>query len=185
MTKTRKKTETSAKPTPKTTSMTTPKKTAQPNPKKSAKPAPKTTAKLYPKPYSYPNRKTKAERDPFARPAHAVKVPIQLANDDNVKQFGHLFDDWDTEPCELTPWPQPGYRPVEDGVGGGHTSGTFTLDWKNGAHYATNSGVKDGSYCFAFSTLAGAVNGKSNKSSTKAPDRCFCTTEINYHACGA
>ena len=117
----------------------------------------------------------------------AVKVPLLKATAKTVKPFGHLFKNYAVEPCTLTKWPQPGWRPVEDGVGGGTTEGTFSLKWKKGAHYATNSGVANGDYCFAFSSIEAAVEGKSSEISvgSKAPNFAFCCTEINYHACGA
>ena len=109
-----------------------------------------------------------------------------MASDKAARPFGHLFTNWKKEPCKLTPWPQPDWRPVEDGVSGGTTEGSFSLSWKNGAHYATNSGVANGDYCFAYTTLNAALTGKAEKSKTGSPpSSCFCCTEINYHACGA
>ena len=87
-----------------------------------------------------------------------------MASAKTAKPFGHLFKDYSKEPCALTKWPQPAWRPVEDGVGGGTTEGTFSLKWKNGAHFASNSGVANGDYCFAFSSLEAAAANKPDKS---------------------
>jgi hypothetical protein len=111
--------------------------------------------------------------------------------------------DFDKQECPLTSWPQPDWRTVEDGVGGGTTEGTFECRWEDGSHYASNSGVAHGDYQFAFSTLEKAVENEkiATASATSSSryigygvelpasdsllDMYYCCTEINYHACGS
>lgn len=95
-----------------------------------------------------------------------------VATNDNFAPYGNLFYDLATEKIRLEKWPKHirGWRNIEDGIGGGETSGEFELEWKDGKHYASNSGVSNGDYCFANLTDDGKIQ---------------ITNEINYHACGS
>lgn len=74
-----------------------------------------------------------------------------------------------SRPSDITPWPQEGWRPVQDGVSGGRTSGVFKVAWgADGRVRVTNTAVKDGDYAFAHFA-----------------DGCVVVeSEINRHACG-
>ena len=132
------------------------------------------------------------------------EVPLYLATKKFVETQGlgttFIASEFDNQDCPITRWPQPDWRPVEDGVGGGITEGTFQCFWdEDGSHLASNSGVADGDYKFAFASLEKAIQNErscdrhfgsiANQSEILAPvtspDRCFCCTEINYHACGS
>lgn len=147
----------------------------------------------------------------FASEPKIHNVPVRTVNEDNIKPYGSLFDDFEAEQIAITPWPQPGWRQVEDGVSGGTTQGDFVLEWRGGAHYAVNTGVKEGAYCFAWADpnsaiaaskehgkayeayLAGSATrgqndlAKETKNGTSEDlgiDGLFMFYEINYHACG-
>ena len=98
-----------------------------------------------------------------------VILPISSLDAFGFWPYGHIFYDFRREECSIEKWPQPSWRPVVDGVGGGVTEGEFTLEWKDDKFYASNSGVADGDYVFA----------------SKKGERISLLSELNYHACGS
>eukprot|EP00750_Incisomonas_marina_P032845 INCI938.1.p1 GENE.INCI938.1~~INCI938.1.p1 ORF type:complete len:281 (-),score=40.99 INCI938.1:26-868(-) len=128
-------------------------------------------------------------------------------------RLGNLFDDFDVEQCRVERWPQPSWRPVSDGLSGGDntTEGDFILRWtEDGVHFASNTGVADGDYAFAWRSpeeaVAAATQGKSafqlfnvhggtaseqqhtaskHTGDNNDSDTAYLFTEINYHACGS
>ena len=126
-------------------------------------------------------------------------------------EFGTVFSDFDSEPCRLERWPQQGWRPLVDGISGGTTEGSFDLYWRDGVHYAVNSGVTEGAYAFSFRSPDDAISeavrhhlhytqpphgGLEAKSSPiisphpsdgidPVPSSFYLSSEINYHACGS
>ncbi|MGR3616611.1 MAG: hypothetical protein ACU0BB_11270 [Paracoccaceae bacterium] len=45
------------------------------------------------------------------------QVPLVVATDDSVKEYGCLVDDPDTFEIEITRWPAQGWRPIDDETG--------------------------------------------------------------------
>jgi hypothetical protein len=119
------------------------------------------------------------------------KVSItHIKNVPNFAGYGTIYVDHVAEQVRLEKWPKPAWREVEDGISGGTTEGTFTLEWTSiGAHKACNSGVKDGDYLFAWSSAEKAIKPQTSvdyNDYTNATTRSiFCREEINYHACGS
>ena len=127
-----------------------------------------------------------------------IDVPFYNLTIDNEKdtgltalsKYGNTFTDFKTEECRITQWKTDGWRPVEDGISGGTTEGSFTLFWKNGTHYATNSGVKDGHYQTAYYSLKEAIaNCKGGNLfgdiDGEIGEYAYCGNEINYHDDGS
>lgn len=137
----------------------------------------------------------------YCVPKHIVN-PNNPASIQKIARYGKLFRNFDTADIDVKRWPQIGWRPVEDGLSGGDnvTSGSFHLEWRDGEHIAQNTGVQDGSYCFAWSTedaamraseeelsaheLAMEIAEKDSRNSHGESMHAYCFTEINYHSCG-
>ena len=109
-----------------------------------------------------------------------------------LAKYGNTFTNFDNEKCRINQWPQPGWRKVVDGLSGGDntTTGEFTLEWKDNRHYATNSAVADGDYCFTWNNLDVALKDSLYKrtlpeTNTTFNNNLFLFEEINYHACGS
>ncbi|GAB5360680.1 hypothetical protein AAMO2058_000648200 [Amorphochlora amoebiformis] len=117
-----------------------------------------------------------------------LDVRVQKVTAENIEPYGTLFEDFDGEAVRLEQWPQPGRRPVIDGVSGGVTEGDFSLEWNNGTHIAENTAVQDGVYSFAWDggdeALQAAGWGISSPCKSSCPSA-YMFTEINYHACGS
>ena len=81
-----------------------------------------------------------------------------------LDKYGNIFTNPEEERCRVQQWPTTGWRNMEDGLSGGDntTSGNFTLYWKDNRFYATNSGVKDGDYCFAWNRLTSFLHENTN-----------------------
>lgn len=119
-----------------------------------------------------------------------------------LKPYGRVFRSFDATDCRLVPWPAASWRPVVDGLSGGVTEGKFELQWTaDGRHFATNTGVTDGDYCFAWDDPETAVEASGDSTDafdlatrTFAPQsiatpgqitQAHLFYEINYHACGS
>jgi hypothetical protein len=114
-----------------------------------------------------------------------------------LSKYGNTFLDFKTEQCRITKWKTNGWREVKDGISGGTTEGTFTLLWKNGIHYATNSGVNDGNYQTGYYSVKNCLlNCINNVNNVDMKFECgyedddtssyaYCANEINYHDDGS
>jgi ureidoglycolate lyase len=80
-------------------------------------------------------------------------VPLVIATDESVKEYGCLVDDPDTFDIEIVRWPAPGWRPIDEGTGdeGGYVEGTFHGNWKGDILYGANEAV-NGNYVLGWST---------------------------------
>ena len=116
-----------------------------------------------------------------------------------LSEYGNIFTDFDQEECQITKWKTGGWRRVEDGVSGGTTIGSFTLCWKDGEHFAINSGVKDGHYQSGSLSLKDALK-RLGEQEQQEQDQyqqdqqdqqdqvqqwAYCGNEINYHDDGS
>jgi len=81
------------------------------------------------------------------------EVPLIRATDASVDGYGTLVDDPDSFEIAITRWPQPGWRPVDEGTGdeGGHVEGTFEGAWSGDVLYGRNHAV-GGHYVLGWST---------------------------------
>lgn len=80
-------------------------------------------------------------------------VPLVIATDESVRDYGCLVDDPDTFAIEITRWPAAGWRPIDEGTGdeGGFVQGVFHGEWKGDVLYGTNEAV-NGNYVLGWST---------------------------------
>ena len=81
------------------------------------------------------------------------KVPLVVATDDSVQEYGCLVDDPATFDIEIVRWPAPGWRPIDEGTGdeGGYVEGIFHGNWKGDILYGANEAV-NGNYVLGWST---------------------------------
>lgn len=75
-----------------------------------------------------------------------------MATPESLEGYGHLVDDFASEPIEIVRWPAQGWRPVDPDTGdqGGTTEGIFSFWWKGEVFYGRNEAVKD-SYLIGWS----------------------------------
>lgn len=112
-------------------------------------------------------------------PHHSV--PIVVATDSSVRDYGCLVDDPDNFEIEITRWPQQGWRPIDDGTGdeGGFVEGVFHGEWKGDVLYGTNEAV-NGNYVLGWSTDPQTA---SNTTQT-TPRKQVLLWHLNYHPDG-
>ncbi|MGJ8585841.1 MAG: ureidoglycolate lyase [Marinosulfonomonas sp.] len=81
------------------------------------------------------------------------KVPLVVATEDTVQDYGCLVDDPAKFDIEIVRWPAQGWRPVDEGTGdeGGFVEGTFHGNWKGDVLYGSNEAV-NGNYVLGWST---------------------------------
>lgn len=79
-------------------------------------------------------------------------VPLVVADDRSVADFGCLVDDPDDFKIEIVPWPAQGWRPVDAGTGdeGGAVEGIFHSEWRGQVLRAQNDAV-GGDYVLGWS----------------------------------
>jgi len=140
-------------------------------------------------------------------------VPLVEVTAELFSPYGRLFSSKDSAEAkvDITRWPAQGWRECHDGISGGTTSGTFSLEWRGDAHAASNSGVTDGDYLFAWTSANAALEAansfvrrdqntsianiayqeslsSSNRGGEFMNDQeesvAYTFTEINYHADG-
>jgi hypothetical protein len=82
-------------------------------------------------------------------------TPIDVT-EDNFRNYGNLFTDFSKEIPRINRWPKHprGFREVHDGVSGGYTEGSFSVEWVTETTgqaklHVVNDSVADGDYCFA------------------------------------
>jgi ureidoglycolate lyase len=112
---------------------------------------------------------------------HAHELPIVLATEESLKDYGCLVDDPKRFPIEIVRWPASGWRPIDENSGnqGGVTEGLFEFWWESGTLYATNNAVGD-SYLFGWSDWPEALN---SEQSGAARERAL-IWRANYHPDG-
>ncbi len=72
-----------------------------------------------------------------------VDVPLIVANDQSVKDYGVLVSDPDNFDIEIVQWPAQGWRGIDAGTGdeGGITEGIFHGQWDGDVLMGTNDAV--------------------------------------------
>ena len=81
------------------------------------------------------------------------EVPLIIATDESVKEYGCLVDDPEEFEIEIVQWPAQGWRPVDAGTGdeAGFVEGIFHGNWKGDVLYGSNEAV-NGNYVLGWST---------------------------------
>ncbi len=90
--------------------------------------------------------------DPRDKPSlPQVNVPLIVANDETVAEYGYLVDDFDACNIEIVRWPAQGWRPVDSDSGneGGTTEGVFQSFWRGDVLMGRNDAVS-GEYVLGF-----------------------------------
>ena len=108
-------------------------------------------------------------------------VPLVIATDETVREYGCLVDDPDTFEIEITRWPTPDWRPVDEGTGdeGGFVEGVFHGEWKGDVLYGTNEAV-NGNYVLGWSTDPQTANAEIQT----VPRKQVLLWHFNYHPDG-
>jgi hypothetical protein len=80
-------------------------------------------------------------------------VPLVIATDAAVADYGCLVDNPDDFDIEIVRWPAQGWRPVDAGTGdeGGYVEGVFESEWHGDVLYGQNDAV-GGHYVLGWST---------------------------------
>jgi len=82
--------------------------------------------------------------DPAEKPSlPTVDVPLIVATDLSVREYGCLVDDPDSFQIEIVRWPAQGWRPVDEGTGdeAGYVEGVFHGEWKGNVLFGSNDAV--------------------------------------------
>ena len=118
-----------------------------------------------------------------------IEIPLIKANNQNLKGYGYLVDNFDRCKIEIITWPKQGWREIEKGTGneGGTTEGPFETWWDKGILYGRNKAVehkskydKDGKYLLGYSSDPNNLNKNYDK---KNPKEIY-IWHINYHPDG-
>jgi ureidoglycolate lyase len=113
-----------------------------------------------------------------------LRPPILHLRD--IGKYGSMFTKKDRKCIKLEKWPQPCWRPVVDGVGGGVIRSVFKAEWNCGVYTSHNVGISNGEYSNVFSSLSSAlILTPTCDRGYQIPPKCYVRSEINYHACGS
>ena len=109
-----------------------------------------------------------------------VVLPVVEATDENLAGYGRLVDDPASVAVEITRWPAPGFRPVDEDSGdeGGTTEGTFRCDWRGDVLHGRNEAV-GGHYILAYA----GEPADAREDHDRAPSRML-LWHANYHPDG-
>ncbi|APV52293.1 ureidoglycolate hydrolase [Betaproteobacteria bacterium GR16-43] len=82
-----------------------------------------------------------------------VDVPVVRATEESLRGYGRLVDDPKHCAIEIVTWPQPGWRPMDEGTGneGGTTHGEFDFWWEGDVLFGKNNAVASNEYLFGWS----------------------------------
>ena len=108
-------------------------------------------------------------------------VPVIVATDDSVKEYGCLVTDPDTFEIEIVRWPAQGWRPIDEDTGdeGGFVEGVFHGNWKGDVLYGSNEAV-NGNYVLGWSTDPQSASGET----ATCPREKVLLWHMNYHPDG-
>ena len=111
-------------------------------------------------------------------------VPLIRASAASLAGFGRPVLDFATAGCDITPWPQPGWRPLCPGTGaeGGVVEDVFRLSRRGGVQFAENVGLGRTYVTGWYGDPAAAREGE--EPAPGALDAVL-THEANYHPDGA
>ena len=82
-------------------------------------------------------------------------VPLYLATEECLQDYGMVVRDFDKEDVWIETWPQPGTRPICPGTGnqGGEASGKFTYWWDGQLLRGRNEAVQRGDEAYVIGRL--------------------------------
>lgn len=113
------------------------------------------------------------------RPLHPV--PLVVATDETVKEYGCLVKDPDNFNIEIVRWPAQGWRSVDDGTGdeGGYVEGVFHGTWDGDVLMGRNEAV-NGEYVLGWSCDPQSAS----KGLATVPREQVLLWHMNYHPDG-
>ena len=108
-------------------------------------------------------------------------VPLIVANDESVSEYGQLVENPEDFDIEIVQWPANDWRPVDAGTGdeGGVVEGIFHSEWRGDFLHGRNDAV-NGHYILGWS--ANPASAKADASITE-PERVL-LWHLNYHPDG-
>ena len=108
-------------------------------------------------------------------------VPLVIANDESVAQYGCLVDDIAQFEIEIVQWPAQGWRPIDAGTGdeGGVVEGIFHSEWHGEVLHGRNDAVS-GHYILGWSQNPDEANADAE---IDEPPRVL-LWHLNYHPDG-
>jgi ureidoglycolate lyase/seryl-tRNA synthetase len=108
-------------------------------------------------------------------------VPLVVASDISVREYGALVDNPDEFDIEIVQWPAQGWRPVDAGTGdeGGVVEGVFHSEWQGEVLHGRNDAV-NGNYILGWSDNPGSAR---PDASVTRPERVL-LWHLNYHPDG-
>lgn len=109
------------------------------------------------------------------------EVPLIVATEETVKEYGCLVDDPENFEIEIVRWPAAGWRPIDDGTGdeGGFVEGIFHGQWRGDVLFGANEAV-NGNYVLGWST---DPQNASSETQTVPRDQVL-LWHMNYHPDG-
>jgi len=108
-------------------------------------------------------------------------VPLVIASDETVGDYGCLVSDPENFEIEIVQWPAQGWRPVDAGTGdeGGTVEGIFHSEWQGEVLRGRNDAV-NGDYVLGWADNPGSADAQAG---TGAPARVL-LWHLNYHPDG-
>ena len=108
-------------------------------------------------------------------------VPLVVATDESVSEYGCLVSNPDDFEIEIVQWPAQGWRPIDAGTGdeGGFVEGVFHSEWQGEVLHGNNDAV-NGQYILGWST--NPVSADVDKTSERPPR--VLLWHLNYHPDG-
>ena len=108
-------------------------------------------------------------------------VPLLVASDDTVGDYGCLVSDPESFDIEIVQWPAQGWRPVDAGTGdeGGTVEGIFHSEWRGEVLHGRNDAV-DGNYILGWADNPASADPETENGS---PARVL-LWHLNYHPDG-
>ena len=108
-------------------------------------------------------------------------VPLVVATDDSVRDYGCLVTEPEDFDIEIVQWPAQGWRPVDAGTGdeGGVVEGIFHSEWQGEVLRGRNDAV-NGDYILGWSTNPEAADATA---AVDSPPRVL-LWHLNYHPDG-
>lgn len=109
------------------------------------------------------------------------QVPLIVATDETVTDYGCLVDNPDNFQIEIVKWPAQGWRPVDDGTGdeGGFVEGIFHGEWDGDILMGRNDAV-GGNYVLGWSRDPQLAS----KTTATCPRDQVLLWHMNYHPDG-
>jgi ureidoglycolate lyase len=108
-------------------------------------------------------------------------VPLLVASDETVAEYGCLVSDPENFEIEIVQWPTPDWRPVDAGTGdeGGVVEGIFHSEWQGDVLHGRNDAV-NGKYILGWSNNPDTADADAE---VNEPQRVL-LWHLNYHPDG-